>query len=446
MQTRKINSFVFCLFSFVLILSSCKRSTEPVYNPQNLQLKVLDVSCTEAWLSLQAKSDYLNKTLKLFKDDKLILEKPLATEDSLLYVDGLWPNTGYAFKAAVYEGAELLTKSVTVTATTMDTTSHNFEWQTFEFGGEGGSSSFYDVAIIDENDIWAVGEIYTANDKYNAAHWDGEKWELKKVPSIICGNNSPIQSAIFTVYSFSSNDVWFSDGAELIHYNGYNFKQDCSINTLLTGRINKIWGTSSSDLYVVGNSGLIAHYDGQKWQRIESPEGASGTEFNFHDIWSDINFYSGKREILAVASVFEYNRQGKQVVRIENKNVSNIDTTGLPDALQSIWFKSGRIYYIGGDGLYQKKLNTNFSKRWYKINDLPRLYKNAIRGTDINNIFVVGAYGLISHFNGKTWFNYNEKNLPLIYGSYYALALTNSIVVAVGFKDEGGFIIMGLKK
>ncbi|MHB2227389.1 glucosyl transferase [Calditrichota bacterium LG24] len=441
MQTRKIISFVFCLFSFVLILSSCKRSTEPIYNPQNLQLKVLDVSCTEAWLGLQAKSDYLNKTLKLFKDDKLILEKPLTTEDSLLYVDGLWPNTGYAFKAAVYDSNKLLTRSPAVTATTMDTTSHNFEWQTFEFGGEGGSSSFYDVAIIDENDIWAVGEIYTANDKYNAAHWDGEKWELKKI------DWDGVVSRLTCVFAFSSNDVWFGV-TNLIHWNGSKFEKNINpvLNQFYYKTVNKIWGTSSSDLYVVGNSGLIAHYDGQKWQRIESPEGASGTEFNFHDIWSDINFYSGKREILAVASVFEYNRQGKQVVRIENKNVSNIDTTGLPDALQSIWFKSGRIYYIGGDGLYQKKLNTNFSKRWYKINDLPRLYKNAIRGTDINNIFVVGAYGLISHFNGKTWFNYNEKNLPLIYGSYYALALTNSIVVAVGFKDEGGFIIMGLKK
>ncbi|MHB2153382.1 glucosyl transferase [Calditrichota bacterium GD2] len=441
MQTRKINSFVICLLSFFLILSSCKRSTEPLYNPSNLQLRVLDVSCTEAWLSLQAKSDYLNKTLKLFKDDKLILEKPLTTEDSLLYVDGLWPNTGYAFKAAVYDGNKLLTRSPAVTATTMDTTSHDFTWQTFEFGGQGGSSSFYDVAIIDENDIWAVGEIYTANDKYNAAHWDGEKWELKKI------DWDGVVSRLTCVFAFSSNDVWFGV-TNLIHWNGSKFEKNINpvLNQFYYKTVNKIWGTSSSDLYVVGNSGLIAHYDGQQWQRIESPEGANGTEFNFHDIWSDINFYSGKREILAVASVFEYNRQGKQVVRIENKNVSNIDTTGLPDALQSIWFKSGRIYYIGGDGLYQKKLNTNFSKRWYKINDLPRLYKNAIRGTDINNIFVVGAYGLISHFNGKTWFNYNEKNLPLIYGSYYALALTNSIVVAVGFKDEGGFIIMGLKK
>ena len=46
----------------------------------------------------------------------------------------------------------------------------------------------YDVAIIDENNIWAVGEIYL-NDSlgqpdptpYNAVHWDGISWNLKKI-------------------------------------------------------------------------------------------------------------------------------------------------------------------------------------------------------------------------------------------------------------------------
>ncbi|GAB6283729.1 MAG: hypothetical protein STSR0008_25320 [Ignavibacterium sp.] len=41
----------------------------------------------------------------------------------------------------------------------MDTTSHNFSFETWTFGGEAGSSVLYDVAIIDENNIWAVGEI-----------------------------------------------------------------------------------------------------------------------------------------------------------------------------------------------------------------------------------------------------------------------------------------------
>ncbi|MHB2154513.1 glucosyl transferase [Calditrichota bacterium GD2] len=404
MQTRNIDSFFFChlsfvliLLSFVLFLSSCKRSTEPLYNPTNLQLKLLDVSCTEAWLSLQAKSDYLNKTLKLFKDDKLILEKPLTTEDSLLYVDGLWPNTGYAFKAAVYDGNKLLTRSPAVTAATMDTTSHNFEWQTFEFGGEGGSSSFYDVAIIDENDIWAVGEIYTANDKYNAAHWDGEKWELKKVPSIICGNNSPIQSAIFTVYSFSSNDVWFSDGAELIYYNGYNFKQDCSINTLLTGRINKIWGTSSSDLYVVGNSGLIAHYNGKEWKRINS-----GVNTPVNDIWGCQ--IGNERKVLAVTSYDWYRKKGEyKIIDITNKIVSDTIPWKWPNErpLMSIWFKNEGKIYLAGSGIAIYK-----NKKWTLEKGTENYAFYHIRGSDLNNILAVGPSGRVFHYNGISWRKY----------------------------------------
>ena len=43
-----------------------------------------------------------------------------------------------------------------------DTTSHNFTWQTWTFG-EHSSSVLYDVVIIDENNIWAVGEIYLSD-------------------------------------------------------------------------------------------------------------------------------------------------------------------------------------------------------------------------------------------------------------------------------------------
>ncbi|NOX65840.1 MAG: hypothetical protein GXO85_08580 [Chlorobi bacterium] len=76
----------------------------------------------------------------------------------------------------------------------MDTTSHNFAWETYTFGGVNGSSYLKDVAIINENNIWAVGEIHTEETDqfdsngvwvkpYNAIHWDGSTWELKRILS-----------------------------------------------------------------------------------------------------------------------------------------------------------------------------------------------------------------------------------------------------------------------
>lgn len=69
----------------------------------------------------------------------------------------------------------------------MDTTSHNFTWQAFEFGKQTNVSRLFDVAIINENDIWAVGEIYMndslgnpATNAYNAVHWDGTTGSQEK--------------------------------------------------------------------------------------------------------------------------------------------------------------------------------------------------------------------------------------------------------------------------
>ena len=49
----------------------------------------------------------------------------------------------------------------------------------------------YDVAIIDENNIWAVGEIWIADTsslgytKYNAVHWDGNPVGVKENPILL---------------------------------------------------------------------------------------------------------------------------------------------------------------------------------------------------------------------------------------------------------------------
>ncbi len=48
----------------------------------------------------------------------------------------------------------------------MDTTSHNFTFTSWTFGTVG-SSTLYDVAIINENNIWAVGEIMIADTSQN---------------------------------------------------------------------------------------------------------------------------------------------------------------------------------------------------------------------------------------------------------------------------------------
>lgn len=105
--------------------------------------------------------------------------------DTLLYIDSLLPNKNYMFKAVSFYNPEDGVNSNKINTTTLDTTSNNFSWQSWSFGSYS-ATSLYDVAIINENDIWAVGEILIADSVgtgytvYNAVHWDGQSWELKK--------------------------------------------------------------------------------------------------------------------------------------------------------------------------------------------------------------------------------------------------------------------------
>ena len=96
--------------------------------------------------------------------------------------------------------------------TDQDTTSHNFTFQTWSFG-QHSSNILYDVAIIDENNIWAVGEIYlndslgqTDPQAYNAIHWNGVQWEFKRIMFYtFCGQQHQQSYPTSSIISLSEN-------------------------------------------------------------------------------------------------------------------------------------------------------------------------------------------------------------------------------------------------
>ncbi|MCD6577892.1 glucosyl transferase, partial [bacterium] len=288
----------------------------------------------------------------------------------------------------------------------------------------GGSSSFYDVAIIDENDIWAVGEIYTADDKYNAAHWDGEKWELIK----IANDSYPRR----VVYAFGKNDVWF-DGT--IKWDGTRYTVHMKNFPLMPNGDgwykNAMWGTSSKDFYLVGDHGMIAHYDGQQWQRIES-----GTDENINDIHGIVN---NNKKIIYCVFGKTLTQTIPGVIKIENKNVIEVQWPYNDRIPHSIWFdKPGLIYVAGGEVVLK-----DYTGEWRIISNLPRYYIKRIRGNADNDIFIAGAYSILAHFNGLGWYLYEYGNSNKHYES---LDFKNNLLVVVGhIGGRVAFIKMGKK-
>ncbi|HMN17194.1 MAG TPA: glucosyl transferase [Ignavibacteriaceae bacterium] len=431
----------FLLIGFSLFLKSCN-TTEPPPNGQKptLQLTLEDVSCIEAWIQLKTTNLQLPTTITLkqynLSGDSLSQNFLLNTQDSLLYIDSLLPNQTYKFVTTIEQSNN---KSNELSVTTMDTTSHNFTFETFTFGGTAGSSTLYDCAIISPENIWCVGEIYVADTSingytmYNAVHWDGSQWELKRIPFLYQADS--FYNPIYAVFAFNTDDIWFGIG-NLIHWDGTRYFP-IGISSLFQSLVNKIWGSSSSDLYVVGNNGNIVHYNGQSWQRIES-----GTELNINDIWGDYNDKTGEYEILAVASNVNTSTE-RTIIKIYNNTSRIISSSPIQWSLRTVWFMPSRRYYVAGSGVYEKH---NLTENEWRNNtlDITTFYTNRIRGNDVNDVVGIGAFGDFVHFNGSGWkVNYQEPELN--YGSYLSLDIKEELVVAVGLEYDQAVIQIATK-
>jgi len=423
-------------FFTVLILSFGLKSCNSVEPPIGLKinLKLEDVSCTEAWLTLTTSNLQLPTTITLKQNNQTHKTINLIKSDTLLFIDSLLPNQTYSFHAAMQPSNHTgEVKSNVLNVTTMDTTNHNFTWQTFTFG-EAGSSVLYDVAIINENNIWAVGEIYM-NDSlgnpdpnaYNAVHWDGQKWELKRI--YYYGNCSAVTyPPLKAIWAFSENNIVITNGGSIGWFDGNIVNLDCRVNPLLTGSINKIWGNSSNDLYIIGNNGSIAHYNGANWQRIES-----GTTTNIKDIWGKINPLTQEKIIYcAVSNVVTLGDY--KILSIRENNTIDSIPWNTNRRVESIWFEDNLKMFTCGGGVF---IN-NGAGFWIEQTELPLIHTNRIRGIRKNDVFVGGDFGLLGHFNGMNWKVYDEANVAL----FYSLDYKTDILTAIGERNGKAVILI----
>jgi len=413
------------IFGLLLNSVSCN-TTEPPSNAA-LQLTLEDVSCTEAWLQLTTNNIQLPANINLLVNNNVTQTISLNTKDSLLYIENLLPNQSYKFKVAINTTNNPPPTTNELTTQTMDTTSHNFTWQTFTFG-QHSSSALYDVAIINENNIWAVGEIYMNRpdgtpdpNSYNAVHWNGQQWEVKRILFYtICGQESKTAYPAKAIFAFQTNEIWIAmDGDQIaILENGAQVKSICLPWSF---SINKMWGSSSNDLYAVGNGGNIAHYQNGSWKKIES-----GTQTDINDIWGIIT-KDNKTILYCPVSTF-FVPGDKKILKIVDGKVDSVNW-GRDVRLYSAWAVNENILYVCGEGLYENKFG-----KWSEINIEP-VGTNSVRGKSINDIIVAGDYGAVFHFNGVNWkmlntFNnkgYSEVNIKgdivAIAGNYQGKAL-----------------------
>jgi len=224
---------------------------------------------------------------------------------------------------------------------------------------------------------------------------------------------------LWGVWSSSPSNVFVvGDSGTILHYDGRNW----SIMTSGTGDyISGIWGSSPSDVFAVGNKGIILHYNGMAWSTM-----TSGTVKSFQRIWG-----SNATDIFAVARegiILHYNGKGWSdmpsgtvndlwdiwgssssdvfaagkagtILHYDGKKWG-IMTSGTTNNIYSIWGKSPSDVFAAGD--WGTILHYD-GKAWSAMSSGATDVFMHIWGKSSKDVYAVGNYGLIMHYDGRTW-------------------------------------------
>ena len=176
-----------------------------------------------------------------------------------------------------------------------------------------------------------------------------------------------------------------------------------------------VWGSSATDVFAVGESGMILHYDGVEWIKMKSP-----TTEHLYGVWGS----SG-------TNVFAVGASGT-ILHYNGLNWSDDVESGTTEGLRAIWGTGiNDIYSVGDSGTILQYDGVS----WSAMENNSSAWLLGIWGTSDANIYAVGGFydgvggwfsldawegGAILHYDGTAWNeikNDIENRLFSIWGS-----------------------------
>jgi len=429
-MSRKI---ILSLFSFIILVLSCN-TTEPPSAEKTITLTLEDAASIEAWIKLTTTNLQRPASLTLMQNEQTRNIINLVSADTLLYINSLLPKTTYTFQASSHSSLSAI-KSNKLSVNTLDTTSHDFNLQSFTLGEFG--SVVHDVVALGNTNYIAVGVFYLIDETqpYGLAIYSQGEWTFHKLKAELPSSGT---TNIFPdgVLAFSLSEMWFANGS-VFYWDGINVqpfwisKFPGNPNPLFSdGQFaRKIWGNSNSNIYVGGDLGALAHFDGTNWMKIESNTASSIT-----DIWGPEINSSSNGTIYCAA--LDFNLQNNGIIKVfeENSKVEQLNWD-LSNFIITLWLKNELPIYAGGLETF-----VNRNGMWDMLEFSGSSVPLKIRGQKLNDIFIVGSSGLIMHYNGVNWYKITEQVFESDIFSSISL-YNNNIIIGGDFQSRGKIII-----
>ena len=216
------------------------------------------------------------------------------------------------------------------------------------------------------------------------------------------------RGGLFTIWGFNNNDLWVA-GNSVEHFDGQNWigidfvyihSQIVVRDTILFNNIPylSIWGTGSDNLFLGNLWGKIIHWNGNK-----------GSVMNFQsveavrDIWgiSENNIYAATGTIDGNRNSELYHFDGTSWNLVIKGSISP-GSNELTGPFYSVWTYDNTELYAAG-GTVAKRIGNQWSE------DIVGFIVHDLKGDKPNNIFAVGSYGNVIHYNGNDWYSYKSQ-------------------------------------
>jgi len=263
----------------------------------------------------------------------------------------------------------------------------------------------YGVWGSTSNDVFAVGNLG------NIAHYNGSTWSQKTAGiewddlyGVAGGANLVIAvglggtiiyylsgTAWEQMSSITTNDlygVWGTAddlfavglGGTILHYSVYDGEW-WSMSSPTANDLRGVWGSASDDVFAVGDSGIIVHYNGTEWSVM-----TSGTANDLRSVWG-----SAPDDVFAVG--------GAGTIVHYNGTEWSAMTSGTVNELDGVWGSgSNDVFAVGNAGTILHYDGTP----WSAMSSGTTNYLYGVWGTASNDVFAVGQGGTILHYSEPT--------------------------------------------
>jgi photosystem II stability/assembly factor-like uncharacterized protein len=167
-----------------------------------------------------------------------------------------------------------------------------------------------------------------------------------------------------------------------------------------TKALRAVWGSGPTDVFAVGASGTVLHFNGSSWTPMTAPN-----TWVFYAVTGN-----GPKEVVAAG-------YGGVVNTYDGSKWSDLPT-GMTKDINGIWSPGPKSYYVACDSgmIYHYDGAT-----WKDVSpSLGYTTFNGVAGTSSSDIWIVGSKGTIAHFNGKGWNQVTSNTTGEFYAAYAA--------------------------